>query len=1041
MKSTWVGTAKSRNAGVDHGNPQIHPNHFLRRRPIQEMGLRGKNKKSMRRRARYARLDSDPGMIRDQQSAPVTISPSDNLIAALGPVGHCYETPEQYQSKLDLSSHDPMVVSRYGRSRIRPARSSVPGIGARIPITRKGLQLLLAKYVKYNNHFEDRSLYVDDGSRRSDDQGNQLLQVFDSQSMELLDRQGYGPEDVVMWAWILKAESADIAAARLWAVANRPDLIQPRTTPMFLYLFLLRRHDWNAAGVKLMLSYAWRRAGGRKVSARARGREYEFKPVSLPQKMQAMIAFVRLLRLARKVFPEACVSIAALFDKHMISKYGESQWGLVDGRSRARLTFLYNTALSLLSHPSSMRPYQSVIHQQRAQFNLIRSMNDFQPPLAIDREGYRAVTRIQLAHRKTEQEADWAAMKAKSWPPWKEDRLGLDADKGPEYGTSRARKVISKMEEAGYAAAQWDESACVLAGWDTDQSPTIQTRMFISKSPMSRHAAVSREMPVTDGRNSVWAARIRATRTIDEAWACFLAYKGEKSPRNEEVYYAMSEKIIFEKNRLKKIHKAKSQVTDASSAEENMATFPGDSPQVYAKPSPQEAIYVPSSPPDFNAFFDLTLEHKIRPSGRFLAFILKHAASFGAGIQYLAASALPPRVAEALLTEEPMDRDRILQDIRYTSDHTFAAFIHFLTRFAPRQSDEKLPILNWPNRHLNDDHAGVSKRHVNPLHQAFRLLLARKPFYRPPWNSVLSKLANAGVSVGTYEHSKDLGLLKHPACLSRYAENPQYDRMSDLAKSAHAQDILSWIMIRSVLRQMGEIGLELDFALFQIVCVGLEKAISAATTSIATSSPARDDDTLQTEAMDVLNNGHIFVKGLFKHLVANPLPGLDQHHVEGDDEPAPETGDLLPRLLEVPAPGQLHAFIRVLGLREDFAGLRDLIEWMSRFAPELQIVVDEAANGQRILRRCLVATRVFLEQRWVSMGQRAEKDENAPQTPPGQAGDQSGMPAHGQQHDPVSGSCSSEIIDRVRSMVEQTEQWGDWPTDEEVEAYCVYRRG
>ena len=996
-----------------------------------------------RTRSRPSKLDTRTG--------PPT-PPSEILMAALGPVGHRYETPTRYRNKLNLSYHDPMVISQYGRTKSRQTSSSVPDVAARAGNARTGLQSLLARYFCFHDHSEGRASYADDGFKAKVDQSNQLSQIFDSESLRLLSRQGFGPEDLVSWAWILKAETAELAATRLWVVTNCPNLIQPRSTPVFLYLFLLRRQDWSAAGVKLMLSYAWRQFGGRdaflqpQIAAKAvvwpreRWGKSGTGAAPLSQPREVMIAFVRLLRHARTVFPEACISIAALLSKHLTDTSRQNQWGISSGHERARITFLCNSALSLLSHPSSVRPYLSITHQQRAQFNLLQTMSEFDPPLAIDREGYRAVARVQLAHRKTMQEADWGAIKAKSWPPWKEDRYGLDADKGPEYGKSRASEVISKMEEAGYAKDTWEDTARVLAGWDTDESPTVQTRALLSKPLMSRRAALSRGSLAVNERASIWAARIRATRTIDEAWACFLAFKDNSAPTKLDVYFAMSEKIVFEQKRLKMISTRGLQSAGTRFAGDNDAVLPGDSPQVYEKPNPQEAIYVPSSPPDLDTFFDLMLKDEIRPSGRSLAFLLKHARTFKSGVRYLRASALPGRVADALLIEKSLDRHKVLQDIGYMSDHTFAAFIHFLTRFAPRQSDEQLPSLSYRISHLGGEPIIHSHRRINPLYQAFRLLLTRAPFYRPPWNSALSALARSGVSVATHENFDDVSSLSRPDWLPQVPIGFRDHEVLDQTNSDNAQDVQSWTMILSVLRHMGEIGLEVDCAGFQIVCVGLEKAIIAATRCISAPSGLKSGDLVHSRAMEVLDTGHVFLKSLFKRLVFNGHPAFDLQQSTEDDEAVPATAELLPRLLEVPAPAHLHAFIRVLGLREDFHGMQELIEWMSRFAPELQALAEEAANGQRMLRRCLVATRVFVEQSWVTIGQRIREDEGFQQTgPTPKAGKTDGQDDM-QQQDSVWIACPTEILDRIYETVVQTEQWGGWPTDEEVEAYCRRKR-
>jgi len=151
--------------------------------------------------------------------------------------------------------------------------------------------------------------------------------------------------------------------------------------------------------------------------------------------------------------------------------------------------------------------------------------------------------------------------------------------------------------------------------------------------------------------------------------------------------------------------------------------------------------------------------------------------------------------------------------------------------------------------------------------------------------------------------------------------------------------------------------------------------------------------------------------------------------------------DFLPRLLEVPSPAQLHAFIRVLGLREDFTGIHALIEWMSRFAPELQVVADEAMNGRRLLRRCLIAARVFLEQSWTAIGKRDG------QTRVGEEdSDEQGHEALDRREsvscssDDIATGAAADRLERMYELVQEQEDWGGWPTDKEVEAYCRRQR-
>ena len=915
-----------------------------------------------------------------------------------------------------------MSISRWGRGKSQQATGSAGGFELSSRSPGDGMKSLLATYIRCTQGENNNITLLLREPSSQPQLEKKLLTVFNDNSMALLKKHGYGVDDVDFWAWILTARSSELAALRLWTLTNAPDVTKPRSVPDFIFHFILRRKDWNARSLKLMILYAWSRVVGSKVLLAANARppsttkmnawSRNSRSVPLPQDaaspdiIAAMVIFVRLLRHARKIYPEACVSIASLLVHHLASRIPQARTKPMDSSSISRLTFLFNSALSLLSRPASMQPFISNIYQQRAQFRLLRSMNEFDPPLAIDREGYRAVTRVQLAHKKTIRERDWASLKAKSWPPWKEDKLGLDTEKEPEYGISRAGESMLRAKEAGYADQIWEDSAEILAGWDTDQSPTIQTRTLLSAPILSRRAGHSKSTLKSAWQTNVWAARIRATRTVDEAWACFMTYKDENGPESQDVHYAMFEKLIFEEERQRTATGSKIQSDARASEADSETTLPGDSPEVYEKPGPREAIFVRTSPPEPNEFLQLTLRAGIRPSGRFLAFMLKHANSFQSGLWYLRESALPPRVVNALFSRDAFDDARLLADIGYMTEHTFAAFIHFLCRFSPKRSHRYLPVLRVPMKHARLGQFHMTNKGINPLLQAFRLLLARKPFYRPPWNALLSAFARAGTNVGTTNN----------------VHSP-------------TQDILAWNHTHTVLREMDNLGIELDFAGFQIVCVTLEKGIFAAARILAFANHNNAEHESLHGAKQLLEEGLPFVKGLFKRLVSDRVSG-ETGSIAGSGDLWP-AAELLPRLLEVPSPAHLHAFIRVLGLREDHAGIQALVGWMSQFAPELQVMADEAMNGRRLLRRCLVATRVFLEQSWDAPS-KPDHQSRSIETETNWQDNQApheGNKAVGKP-DVILDSPKADHVQRVYEIVQKQEDWGGWPTDEEVKAYC-----
>ena len=129
---------------------------------------------------------------------------------------------------------------------------------------------------------------------------------------------------------------------------------------------------------------------------------------------------------------------------------------------------------------------------------------------------------------------------------------------------------------------------------------------------------------------------------------------------------------------------------------------------------------------------------------------------------------------------------------------------------------------------------------------------------------------------------------------------------------------------------------------------------------------------------------------------------------------------LLPKLLQVPGPAELHAFIRVLGFRRDYNGILDLIEWMSLFADDINALANEQRNGRTMMRRCLTAVRVFLERSWMQLRDSGSEPWTA---------EYSGTVVE-------AAPASVEVISAVHEIILENKYWGGWPSDEEVEEYC-----
>ena len=818
-------------------------------------------------------------------------------------------------------------------------------------------------------------------------------EMVSKESLAYLKVRGYGLQDVAAWYWVLTGKTAEDSAMRFEFLMKLPISIVDDfgAVPSFVLLKLLTRSDISYRALTLLLRQSWQMLG----LSDQHETDHDFgntahltnsQPSSKSFGLDAIfVLVVRLLRHARRVWPAATVSIAQLWITY--ARVGEVirplEHDKMTERDATRLSFAYNRVLSLLGLPPNGSPYQSLHYRQRAQFMVIRQMKAFNPPLSIDREGYRGVTRVQLAHRKTHQERKWARLKAVSWPPWKEDRLGVDASVGIESGISRASNTLRQMVEAGYAPLHWEQSASILAGWDTDGSPTIQKRSVDvpQSTPLQVHEApkvkMTKEKLTSEiDADAIWAARIKATRSLHEAWTCFLACEDSKTPLTSPIYHAMFEKVTYESKR----KQSESNSEDISrSITEDQRPSPGDAREVVESSSSHNQVLSTREPlPTFVSLFDRMNANFIRPSGRLLETLLHHTRSLEKGVRVLRASDLDEATKKSLLPwkEPPVpDIDGVLQSL---PDYLFAAYIGFLCRFAYVRRNDTFPT-NEALKTVPDEIFAA----LLLLRHAFKLVIRRNPFYRPAWTSLLRLLAQPDTVVITKKVSV------HP----------------------HAQGLPKYEKACRLLEYMDSIGLDLDFVGFQHFCTTFEHAAAAAKHTLATSSDYEE----RNKAQIFLNQGLLSVKSRFQRLIQ---PVQDVNYCEQassdiahrralaiSDDQNPQH----PRLFCVPHPAQLHVYIRLLGQHPDYDGVFDLACWMSTFSEDIMQEAVESSNGARAMRTCLIAIRVFLEEPLIEFSECV-------------------VHLEGVKH-------AIARRDKAWKIIESNEDWDGWPTDEEVEQY------
>lgn len=1007
-------------------------------------------------------LLKDLGATQETRYDLVRHATSEDLIAALGPIGLEYAVGQRIlRDRLDISYvGDPLLLHRNRseaskRAREREVEAKKLRKEGVDPIHLKSLLVQYLRHVDPILRYQFRFEHAKFANTKLDDA---LLRLLNNDNARYLSIGGRDIRDLMTWTWILTSDTTERAATRLLAVAHQNFTNRKGrwSMPLFVYILLLRRRISSAEALRSLLLYAWELMGNsekllgpspqlEKLASGTTVRDESSKKtriiknpeddkVGMDERM-FMIMIIRLLRSARRVWPAACNSIVALISRYLDGlnfRKDVSPTTKLTSEDIARLTYVYNTLLKLVSLPASISPYRSAYHQQRAQFILLRRMNTFQPPLVIDRRGYRAVISTQLMHKKTLKEREWAQMKARSWPPWKEEKLGIDADITVEHGVSRAMEVIRQSWEAGYAPKDWDAVASVLSGWDTDRSPTIQTRaVHTPKSPGFSTA-------------KVWVSRIRATRTLDEAWSCFLSYRDQKRTHvgASYVYHQMFAKIGQDAKRppAKDLNRTSTDYTD------EQQPLPGDGVEVLAAPeSPREAVYVRIPPPTINEFVEMMAKDKIKLGERLLSSLLENAPTLETGLRYLEASTISDVQVRVLSDRKPPSNPEDQTALESIPCHLFSSFIALLTHSVPDQpglnkfalvqtgstldsvmAKTESAQLDSPQSPADSEQSlGFASQPrslaTNPLLEAIELVLARRPRYRPAWYHLLRALSRRRV-------------------VTNMAASRSVDQ--------DHQDIKTWQMSCHLLLEMSDIDLTLDLEGFHILCVGLEKAIFASERLSRRFRNRRGDY--------VLSAGLPLLKQIFKDTVRSKSMQQDipsslveeksritksveeqvesESNVIEEDIEAESTmeseaflppGCLLPRLLEVPQPACLHSFVRVLGLRRDYDGLLDLVEWMSLFSDEINALADESANGYRMMRRCLTAVRVFMERSWTTLEKTEGEDQ---EEDPGTVHGELGMEAE---------PAPAKIVKAVKETVMENLRWGGWPEPHEVEQYCA----
>ncbi|KAF2122526.1 hypothetical protein BDV96DRAFT_681205 [Lophiotrema nucula] len=698
--------------------------------------------------------------------------------------------------------------------------------------------------------------------------------AFTPEEQALLQSKGYQPKDVEVWAASVTNTNPRLAAAVFRSGTSSP--------PMFIVLLFLRRRTSTMAvyGLRELI---------RHLETRFQSRIMSWTTLK--------IVVIRLLRHARVKWPEAVPKIAALFTSQatkICEARASSDASRIPQVLLSDLTHFCNTFLSLLAIPAALRPVLQSSRQQKAQFEVLNFMAQQDPPIIVTRTGFRGVAVNQLAHPKTSQEREWARLKGPGWPPWKENRNALDEDKDHEFGQSRASSILRRMHEAGYEGEHWVNMVQMYAGWDVDLSPSIQTRVALPPSAFSPQSGTRPE-------SSLWASRVRATRTRREAWACFLAYEASGLTPSHEVYEAMFEKHVYEEHSKPKVDSRNHNLEDSRA---DRSLLPGDKKEVWPDPpGPLNLVYLREPVPSIEQLYRRMTSKNVKPAGTLLTLLMKKTTDFSMAIDILhsvkdkGGGGIDALLNASLAEDSPA---------RQLSDQLLVAFIHFLCRFGQYTRAPLLkPIIVSPEDHrerLRDDRFYL-------VEYARRLLLTLAPLYRPTWTVYMEKLLRSD--------------------------------LSDVVPSTGERVMLQQRILSRLLSKMQEINLEPDDKQFQLICSAKSFAARA----------AYQGHLSNTEATLILSTSPRQLRTLFHDLVAAP----DNPH---QDTPPEQHHSIPPH---IPDPATLHAYVRALGMLRDHEGLYSFVQWARTYHVQVTARAKLQHGGPAAMRRTLVAIRAALD--------------------------------------------------------------------------------
>ncbi|CAK7208375.1 hypothetical protein SCUCBS95973_000080 [Sporothrix curviconia] len=783
---------------------------------------------------------------------------------------------------------------------------------------------------------------------------------------------GIAENDIRQWLWILSAQDPDERIARFVA-----DEVRPK--PVFMLFQLLRRDETFHKGRSLTGLYNY--IARHHVHARNRLPASELplgavRRAADPALNMAPDTFVTLLRLLvhhyLRLWPSALPAVARLVVVYVetlprMVKRGEQQ-------AFADACRIFNYALVLFQRKSPVSPVFQMRYNWRAQKVLLAMSTTLPRPLIINRAGFRAIRRVLLALGKSPAERNVALRMARTWPPYRRNWDGRDEQRQAQDDFSRSAQAGVLMREAGYAEAEHDRALGVLGGVLPGESPTVQTRTLSPRTWTHFRASLN--------VYSTWAARVKATRDVNEAWHEFQKAPGSMDEDGRvlrpgiQVYAEMFKKLVAMPVEFHSTTPGLSLPAGQAVGRHGKEILPGDAKEVYPVNDATLTAFEKQRlrPPTLAELYEQMLHDNIRPVGDCLSVLLQHAPTLDTAMKYLHDSPLDkaaiaalklPRASHILPTPasnahahsspfsstrqssrrfkrlQPQEPERpiTLELLRNIPLSNLNAYIYLMCRFQPRLTAEAARLGKQRRTALIHHAIHLSARRLPPSIEEGRT-------YKATWHTIMRTLAQPKLMVSP-QHTND--------------------------RRFHDTETL-YLALR-VFDQVSQAG-GVDVILFDSLCKVMQKSLRWTNPTLATTSVAPMEDADEGETppspphppppayqreTELLQTAHASLVGAFEEMTMLSTFGADLTSSLDSSPPLAPHHPATPHNITA---GMLQAYLQTLGYLGDTEAMTRAMHWVLRTWDDWTVLEDakNPDDGQHAtMGRVLIMYRAFVE--------------------------------------------------------------------------------